>query len=770
REEARAPAREAARGTAVVRGVVRAGDTGLPVPDARVEVVRTGTVTRTDADGRFRVDGLVAGPHAIRLRHVGFLPVEVVATAVDANDGVPVPIVVTLERAPVPLERVIVTPGHYGVLRRDTAAARTLTREQLLSAPQLGEDLFRVVGRLPGVSAGDFSAAFSVRGAWPEELLVTLDGVRLYEPFHLKDLDGALSIVDIGAVGGVDLATGGFGARHGDGLSGAMEIHTIDPEPGPPSTEVALTLTNLRATSRGRFAGDRGAWLVSARRGFLEYALRLAGEGHDVRPRYQDLLAKVTYEPAPGHELALHALLATDGLRFTDPVEPTLVSGYGSRYLWGSWDARLGERTRARTVLSAAQLDWSRDGERISPFGAMDLTVRDRRDLTALALRHDWTFEQSPRAVLSWGVEARRLAASHDYARGRMVLFERDGRLVVSRDSVHLTIEPAGTTIGAYLAQRLRPFDELTLELGVRADRHAAHHAGSNGGPSSAPAERTANVVLGPRASAAWSPATGTTLRAAWGRYARGQGAHELQVGDGLTGLFSPDLAEHRVVGVEHDLAEGVTARLEAYDRVHGRVRPRYVSMEDALDVFPETGPGRELADASSSRASGVELFVARDAGGPLSWWASYALARSADLVDGRRVPSPLDQRHTFTAGVSYRPDDSWLVSVAGIHHSGWPTTPSVVVSDTLAGQVIVTTREFAPRNSDRLPPYHRVDVRVTRQFRIGGGRLSAFVDVFNLFDHRNPRVPDPSVLPAFGRRFDTFLPRLPSFGATWQF
>src|SRR5690606_16191980 len=155
--------------------------------------------TLTDANGRFRLPHLAAGPHRVRARHLGFRPLEVDGEA-QADGGVELALL--LERAPTPLASVVVSPGQYGVLRQGAAAARSLTREQLTSAPQVGEDLFRVVSRLPGVAASDFSAAFRLRGAAPEELLVTLDGVQLYEPFHLKDFDGALSIVDLGAVGG----------------------------------------------------------------------------------------------------------------------------------------------------------------------------------------------------------------------------------------------------------------------------------------------------------------------------------------------------------------------------------------------------------------------------------------------------------------------------------------------------------------------------------------------------------------------------------------
>ena len=767
--------RGASRGAVVITGVVRASDTRLPIPGVRVEAVGTTAETLTDDAGHFRLAGLDAGSHTLRLRHLGFRPAEVSAASTPSDsDGRAAPasgLVVEMARVPVPLASVVVTPGQYGMLRQGPTIARTLTREQLLAAPQLGEDLFRVVGRLPGVSAGDFSAAFRVRGAAPEDLLVTLDGVRLYEPFHLKDFDGALSIVDIGAVGGVELSTGGFGARYGDGLSGVMEIHTIEPEPGPSYAEVALTLTALRATSRGRFADDRGGWLVAARRGFLEHALQLAGEGRDVHPRYQDLLAKLTYELTPDHDVALHLLVAGDGLHFTDPAEPSLTSGYDSRYLWGSWTARLGERVQARTVASVTRLGWSRDGERISGLDStVDLTARDRRGLTTLALRQDWTVEQSERAMIYWGVEAQRLAASHDYARDRRMVAVQRGALLTWRERLLAEVEPEGTTAGAYLTQRLRPHDALTVELGVRADRYAAHHAGARGDSSTTQPSRTHEVIVSPRLSAAWTPDDGTTVRAAWGRYARAQGVHELQASDGLTRLFRPDLAEHRVFGVERQMGGGVAARLEAYDRIHHRVRPRHVSLEEALDLFPETGPDRELVRASAARARGVELFVSRDAASRVTWWASYALARAGDVVDGRHVPAPLDQRHTVTAGLSYQPGDDWRLSIAGIAHSGWPSTPSTIVRDTLQGKKVVARREFAPRNSERLPPYHRVDVRVTRHFRLGGGRLSVFADVFNVFDHRNPRVADPDLVPAFGGRFDTFLPRLPSFGATWEF
>jgi hypothetical protein len=56
-----------------------------------------------------------------------------------------------------------------------------------------------------------------------------------------------------------------------------------------------------------------------------------------------------------------------------------------------------------------------------------------------------------------------------------------------------------------------------------------------------------------------------------------------------------------------------------------------------------------------------------------------------------------------------------------------------------------------------QLPPYDRMDIRVTRTFQVGNGRLSAFVDVFNLYNRENLRSNDYKVeLPSgmsFARR-----------------
>lgn len=216
-------------------------------------------------------------------------------------------------------------------------------------------------------------------------------------------------------------------------------------------------------------------------------------------------------------------------------------------------------------------------------------------------------------------------------------------------------------------------------------------------------------------------------------------------------------------------------ARIEAYDRQLSRVQSRYVSIDNSLDVFPETEPDRALLAPTSARASGVEMLVTRPSGQHLTWSATYAYAVANDEVAGRTTPRTLDGRHTVALDVGWHPSAQWRISGAWLYHTGWPTTPFDFSVDTLRNGSLIATPHYGLRNSTRLAPYHRLDLRATRTFAVRGTELNVFVDLFNAYNRRNERAFDPLVTTdgqhvTFGKRVDALLPRLPSFGLSWEF
>lgn len=321
-------------------------------------------------------------------------------------------------------------------------------------------------------------------------------------------------------------------------------------------------------------------------------------------------------------------------------------------------------------------------------------------------------------------------------------------------------VRPDGTEYGAYVSQTLSPLRPLTMEIGVRADRQTL----------------TEDSQVSPRANLVLALGTGSALRLAWGRLNQAQGPQDLQVEDGVTRFFPQQRAEHLSVQFDRRWEGGTSLGLAAYSKEMTAVRPRYENLFNPMALFPEIEPDRILVAPRRARATGIEATLSRDRGRAFGWWAGYALARAEDEIDGRMVPRSRDQRHTFNAVVRRRFGALWDVALAGQYHSGWPTTPVTATSVVNPDGTTAIRPVLGPRNAERLPPFHRVDLQVRRRFAIGRATLSAFLEITNLYGRENVCCIDELVyLPRQDgtvrvERHESFwLRQAPVFGMTWD-
>ncbi|MDO8541838.1 MAG: TonB-dependent receptor plug domain-containing protein [Opitutaceae bacterium] len=686
---------------------------------------------------------------------------------------------------PVKLADFVVTPSRFGVADVPTTTAASLTAAEIEVLPQLGDDLFRSIARLPGLAADDVSAQFWVRGAPQSQLLARLDGVDLIEPFHLKDVDGALSIVDPAIIRRLDLSTGGFTAEYGDRLAGVLTMETKTA--ARPRTALGLSLTGVGGNHHGVFAGNRGRWLVSARRGYPDIALKASGRRDDVSPRYYDVFGKVEYDVGPAHTLSFHVLHAGDALRYERRNNPSLTSSYDSDYAWGRWQGSFGERLTGEAVLSYAWLTWKRDGS-----GRMDgfpFALHDRRNLEQVALRNDWSFSVNDRLVLRGGVEGKTATANYNYVLSRRYNIVEGGRQLPMDDNRVLRRRPEGESAGGFIAARMQPIAALVFEPGVRFDRHDWAHPflftplvptffGYD--PPSSP-HISANTEPNPRLNAALMVGL-ATIRAAWGRYAQTEGLQALETSK-HDDFNWPEWAEHRVFGIEYPLARTATLRVEAYERIHTNVASRWENVDNPYDLFPELQDDRVLIRPERGRTRGVEVLLSSLGTGPLTWHASYAISRAEERIAefagqalvSRWVPRSHDQRHAFHADVTYVMNPRWQFSAAWQYHTGWPTTDVVYSLTTLANGRRALVSNNGPVYGLRLPDYHRLDLRATRRITLRRGELRLFLDVFNAYDRVNllgydHRVTISGTQVTNEKNPREQLPLLPSIGAEWEF
>ena len=664
---------------------------------------------------------------------------------------------VTPSGADTVIEDVIVTGKRSGGVAETTVTARSLARERLRSMPHLGEDVFRAVARVPGVAADEYAAQFSIRGGEEDEILVLLDGMELYEPFHLKDVNGgALSIIDVEALDSVRLLTGGIPARFGDRLSGVMDLTSASPK-GTRRASLGLSMTNARALAEGQLNDGRGGWLAVARRGYLDLVLGItdASPQVDLRPVYYDGYAKVSRDVGESHELSAHALWAADTMRIVDD-EDTVENSYANGYGWLTWRSDIGDNATQRTLVSVGRVTRERVGVDLAwPQGQLNSEVFEDRTFDLVGVKQDWLAAPSEAHVLSAGMAFKRHWADYTYASSTRRQPSDVGEYA-SRES---RLSVAGTQFALYVSDSVT-LGATTADIGLRYDR----------------ASWTGDGLVAPRVAVVHALGASTAARAGWGWYSQFQRVADLRVEDGEEDFRPAERSEHRTVGIEHALESGLTVSVEAYWKLLSDIHPRYRNLDGDVDFFPEVARDRATVSPEAGVAKGIEAVLTRDTGDDLSWWATYAYALAEEDVDGVTTPRDLDQRHAFALDVSYQPSDRWSLNVAWQVRSGRPYTPVVFEREMTPNGPRSLIESYGAVNGARLPPYHRLDVRALRRFGGEGSRLAIYAEVRNLYDRENVRGYLTDAYVGRGgeivvqRRPLTWLPILPSLGLRWDF
>ena len=126
---------------------------------------------------------------------------------------------------PVELDEIVVTPGRFAI-DDGTPSKLSLSKQRIEQFPLVDNDVMRAAHIFPGVVASDYSARFSVRGGEKDDILVRLDGMELFNPYHLQDWGGAVSLVGLDLIQRVELLMGGFPAQYGDKMAGVFDITT----------------------------------------------------------------------------------------------------------------------------------------------------------------------------------------------------------------------------------------------------------------------------------------------------------------------------------------------------------------------------------------------------------------------------------------------------------------------------------------------------------------------------------------------------------------
>ena len=708
-----------------VSGCVLDAEQGTPLSGAHITTDDAGAVA--DSTGCFQL-ALSPGRHTLTARMLGYgTQHRSITWPTDAPERV----IFRLSPATIALQHLEVVADHESEIDASPALT-TLKPEDVTTLPGASDDVFRTLQATPGVvSTSDFSSQLIVRGSRPDENLITIDGVEIFNPHRLH---GVVSVFNPALLEDATLHAGGFPARYGDRLSAVLDVETRSGTHEDwlrGSMNASLSNTNL--VLEGQTGFWDGAWIAAGRRTYYDLVLDafdtgLGGGDRMTFPNFADVQGKLTLYPATTHRIEAGLLAGRDALDMTvdgasgqlassaDRMQANDFSRNDMAYLRWQWHP-----TQSLTVTTTASGYRNRgtahsDGQLVPQdrlvgsdiVASLDTTRvfsfdRQRRfQLRKLSLHHR----------MQWSRGRHRLEAGAGIDRLRTTFAYELTTSDVGYDYLDVlqTTQPLGLSLLPGVFDRTRQYgryslyvqdrvsladDRLQLEPGLRFD-----HYGLIG---------TSHIA--PRLRVHVAPSPTTTLRAAWGHYTQSPGYEKLMMSrDRIQLIEETDLrtlraerATHYTAALSHRWTNGHRLEAAAYWKTMRRlITPRWASVSSLHARYtgdaPRTDPAGyklepeavlertpTLTNDGRGRAYGIEITLRRlqHTNRRFSGWVSYAFARSLrsyQLTPSTTIRHPFayDRPHTLSATGTVQVGVRWTLGATLRFGTGFPhTTPT---------------------------------------------------------------------------------------------
>ncbi|RMH56747.1 MAG: TonB-dependent receptor [Bacteroidetes bacterium] len=711
--------------TGTITGRLFDAESQEPLIGANVWLHPTEQGTATDLEGRFRFEHVPVGSYTLRITYLGYAPL-IRPDVIVRSDRITI---VEAALTPTVLEgdEVVVAAGYFP---EDRAVSVTgFDAEEIRRAPGAAGDVSRILSGLPSISpVNDTRNALAVRGGSPMENGFYVDGIPIPNINHFPtqgSSGGAIGLLNVDLIRNVDFAAGGFSAAHGDRLSAVLDIALREGNREETDVQLDLSLGGLGFVGEGGL-GDRGAWLVSARRSYLDLVVNVfLRDAADAVPTYSDAQAKLVFDLTDQHRITALGILGLDrsGIDRARAIEQH-ENAYGDADFTAGTTGLVWRALWPGDGYSTTTLSHNLQAYRIHFFEtATGASYFDNRSTEhTLRLRNENTVRFSPAHRLAFGAEIegnmarydQTFAASTDPLGQPTPALRLDGRLTTAR-------------LGGFVSHTWRPTPLLTLTPGLRLDHHTY----------------TRRTVLAPRLAAALHLTARTTLKAATGLYHQQLPLTLLAQQDASRDL--PLLtARHLVAGMEHRLAEHTRVTVEVYDKHYRRfpLDPAQPSLFLVDELFYQVQPislllgHGPLVATGQARTRGVEAMLQKKLADRVYGMVSGAYFRSryrgADGLWRNRV---FDSRVLFTIEGGYKPGHRHEVSMKWSYAGGAPFTPFDEAASQAAGRGIF---DAARINTARLPAYHALNLRYDRRFHFRRATLITYLSVWNVYDRRN--------------------------------
>lgn len=650
---------------------------------------------------------------------------------------------------------VTATEAAEKIQERSQMSAISIPVKQIKSLPAfMGEvDVLKALQLLPGVQSGTEGASgIFVRGGSPDQNLILLDGVPVYNATHLF---GFFSVFNADAINSVELIKGGFPARYGGRLSSVIDIRMKEGNMNEFKGSLSVGIVSSKLTLEGPIAKNKASFLVSARRTYIDLLMRpiiksQSGDGSYGGYYFGDINGKVNYKFSDKDRIYLSAYAGDDSFYFRDKYKDNEGGeideeefkgdlGWGNITAVARWNHLFSQKLFSNLTFTYSRYKLETVSEFEEKYSEGDEVITNRSLAKYFSGIRDWSgamdfdFVPTPNHYIKFGASA----THHKFKPGAQQ-FQYDIVDEINLDTLLQDSFVDAVELGAYIEDDVKIGQRLKANVGLHLSGFAV--------------DGTFYKSIQPRLSARYLLNEKVSLKASYAHMR--QFIHLLSSSSALnlpTDLWVPSTENvkpqqsHQVaLGAAYTFKDDFEVSIEGYYK-HMKGIIEYLEGASYLDGSADW---QTKVDAGVGKAYGLEFFVQKKVG-KTTGWMGYTLAwsnRQFERINlGEQFPYKYDRRHDFSIAVVHQINDRIELAANWIYGTGNAVTLALATYERAlfpGGYNAFGYGEISyhgERNSFRMNSYHRFDFSATFTKEKRRGVRKWNIGVYNLYNRKNP-------------------------------
>ncbi|MEZ4887226.1 MAG: TonB-dependent receptor [Chitinophagales bacterium] len=734
--------------TGIIQGKVFDPINNEAIPFANVVIQGTTTGTTTDIDGRYEITNLKPDLYNIEASFVGYK--SKVVYEIQVFNSKPAEIDIPLEPATEELDEVVVKADPFVQKEESPLSLQSIGVNEIQRNPGGNRDISKAIQSLPGVASSvSFRNDIIIRGGGPNENRFYIDGIEVPNINHFAtqgSTGGPVGLLNVNFIKNVDFYTGAFPANRGNALSSVMEIQQREGRTDRLGFNFTLGSSDAGLTAEGPL-GKKGTFIASFRRSYLQLlfeALELP-----FLPTYNDFQFKTKFQLNENNQLTVIGLGAIDNAVLNLSANET----EDQKFLLGNlpeqdqWSYTVGANYKNFRKNGYTTLVISRNHLSNSSIKYQDnIEVADGLilDYVSEEIENKLRLENTNR-MNGWKLNYGLGFETAQYTNSTFNRVEVNGEVQIVDYDSELNFNKY--SLFAQASKTLLK-DKLTASLGFRMDANSYSDDMNN------PLEQ-----FSPRLSLSYALSPKFSLNFNTGIFYQLPAYTVLGYRDNTGNLVNADNGvryiqnTHLVGGVSYQTDQNSKFSVEGF---YKKYNDYPFLLRDSISLANLGADFGVIGDApvspdSQGKAFGLEFLFQQKLFKGFYGIAAYTFVRSefTNKNPTDYAPASWDNRHlvSMTAGKKFK--KNWELGLRWRYIGGTPYTPYDVATSSLQSVWDVSNTgifDFNRINTERLPAYHQLDVRLDKKWFYNKFALNLYLDIENIYSYSIEGIPNLTV------------------------